>query len=73
MNEVERIFPGEFNFHFVADIRDIEKLDVTVFARQIELSGSVSGTLVHSREQSGTFTAEEPVSFLTYIERAIDA
>ena len=69
----EKIWPGDFNFHFVADIRESDKLDVSIFPRLTELTGTMSGILVHSREQSFTFVEEEPMSFLTYIERALAA
>ena len=70
---MEKIFPGLFNFHFKVDEGvSSDKLDVTVFKGSPDLTGKLSGMLVHSREQSGTFVEEEPVSFLTYIERAID-
>lgn len=71
---MEKFFPGLFNFQFLADSNlQSDKLDVTVFPNLTELLGDMTGTLVHSREQSGTFIEEEPMSFLTYIERAIDA
>ena len=73
MGRVEKIWPGQFNFYLFAEEElDSDRLDVTVFAGQTELTGAMMGTLVHSRDQSGTFVEEEPVSFLTYIERALE-
>ena len=73
MGRVEKIWPGQFNFYLFAEGElESDRLDVTVFAGQTELTGAMMGTLVHSRDQSGTFVEEEPVSFLTYIERALE-
>ena len=74
ITRVNNIWPGLFNFYlFAEEDLDSDKLDVTVFTHKTELTGQLMGTLVHSRDQSGTFVEEEPVSFITYIERAMDA
>ena len=71
ITQVEKIFPDQFNF-FLFAAKESDALEVTVFANQVELTGKMSGTLVHSRLQTGTYIEEQPVSFLTYIERAIE-
>lgn len=72
IDKVSKIWPGDFNYFLFADADvDSDKLDAICFADSTELTGQLEGVLVHSRQQSGTFIEEEPVSFLTYIERAI--
>ena len=69
---VETNWPSQFNYFLFEDASaSDEKFEVTVFPSTTDLDGDLTGTLVHSRLKSETFVEEEPVSFLTYIERAL--
>ena len=73
IKSVSKIWAGDFNYFLFADEDvDSDKLDAMCFANSTELEGQLEGVLVHSRQQSETFIEEELVSFLTYIERAIE-
>ena len=72
MDSVEKIWPNEFNYFFIQSEDENDALDVTLFPNTTDLESGMSGTLVHSRLQSGNFTEDQPVSYLTYIERALE-
>ena len=76
MRSVENLWPKEFNYFLLAysegEAGNEDGLEVTVFPNQVELEVAMSGTLVHSRMQTGTFIEDQPVSFLTYIERTLE-
>ena len=53
-------------------IKMVASSDVGRAIHPKSVEGQLEGVLVHSRQQSETFIEEELVSFLTYIERAIE-
>ena len=47
---VELQMPDQFNYFFFADeTTGSDRLEITVFAGQSELEGTMAGTLVHSK------------------------
>ena len=76
VDRVNKFWPGLFNFLLVTcperGVNSVETLEVTVFAGSTDLAGEMTGTLVHSKRATGTYVEQEPVSFITYIERALE-
>ena len=73
IEEIERVLPNKFNYYMFKDPYEVAgRLEFTVFKGATELVGSMSGTLVHSKAQTGDYIKDNEQVFLAHVSRAIE-